>query len=262
MEQTDQTAEVPDAYAHLFSLLTDMPEGVDLTLVGGSALAHYVREYRNVYPEDFGEGRSAATKDLDFVGQREEAERCAAHWGCKLIVPSPGDSTPEVAILEIVHGDFTFQIDFLHDLIGIQRQRVISSRAPFDSDGRIFLLSEAMVLTNRVMNIVHLNKADRHSLDQLHLAKTVVTCAIKAAIDTGRPKYASRIAHTVLKLARHRDGINFSHQHGISLVDCVPLGRGLPAEFEQYTLSNLTSQVEQKLASRRQRDTERASLTT
>lgn len=123
------------------------------------------------------------------------------------------------------------------------------------------LKNKAMVLTNRVMNIVRLNKADRHSLDQLHLAKTVVTCAIKAAIDAGRPKQASRIAHTVLRLARDRDGINLSHWHGISLVDCIPLGRGLPAEFERYTVANLTSQVEQKLAARRQRDAERSSLT-
>ncbi|MCP4696591.1 MAG: hypothetical protein GY862_07055 [Gammaproteobacteria bacterium] len=91
----------------LRKLLSDLPPGVDLTMVGGSALVFWTKKYVPYYPQFFDENRIVTTKDIDFIGLFSDAEACSRHLGGKLRKPDMNHFTPELAVLSINQPDST-----------------------------------------------------------------------------------------------------------------------------------------------------------
>ncbi len=223
----------------LSTLLSNPPPEVDLTMVGGSALVFWTASYIEVYPDCFDIQRVAGTKDIDFIGLTQDARACHEHWGGRLVVPDQDDMTPELAILSIPDGDDDIQIDFLPDLIGIPKSKALKGRFPIgyvDDENGIYVLSEILVLTNRVINTRRLAKYQfSHGIDQVYNAMSVVKAAIYARLDAGSPSEAARLMHCVLDLAKNRSiGVEVYIQFGIDLLDAVVLeDKRFPNEFQR-----------------------------
>ena len=220
----------------LYNLLADPPPDVDLTLVGGGALILWINLYLEHYPENFDRTRIAGTKDIDFIALKDDVHKCHEHWGGDLIEPSIHHATPELAILCInpETKEKSVQIDFLQDLIGISKAKLLKAREPivgFSDKENIYFLSEIMVLMNRIMNTLRLSKyQNTHAYDQIHNALAVVKSAIMAKLDTSDIQGATRLAYRVLDMARKRGvGITLFVEFGIDLLDAIHL------EDKRYT---------------------------
>lgn len=221
----------------LISLIENPPEGVDMTIIGGTALAYWVDQYIELYPECF-ENRIAATQDIDLIVRHtDDAKKCHEAWGGKLQTPDIDHHTPELAILTLGSATETVRIDFLTRVHGLKQNEHIKDRT--DLGNGFHLLSEFIVLLNRIQNVISLNRTGENSIDQLKNAVSVVHAGVKARIEAEEYKSACRLMSAVLKLATRSTGRRLYAYHDVDLLSVVETDQKLPGEF----LENLDKEI-------------------
>jgi len=239
----------------LFQLLQNPPPNVDLTIVGGSALVFWASLYIETYPQYFDTQKIVGTKDIDFIALLSAARACHQHWGGELHEPGFGHATPELAILCLNKDENPIEIDFLPDLVKIPKHRALKDREPVvgisDSDG-FYVLSEFMVLLNRVNNTIYLSRyQNEHAYDQLHNAISVVKSAIQARLDTGEYNRAARLAYNLLDLARNKAlGIKLCVDFEIDVLDGLIFDDRYPKEFNEIALPALNREIQERREAR------------
>ncbi len=82
-------------------LMSKVPDGIELTFVGGQALSFWSFFYKELYPEEFQNRHDIVlgTADIDIVASSQAAKACAEAWGGRIYTPSPDDNTPNSAIV-------------------------------------------------------------------------------------------------------------------------------------------------------------------
>jgi len=240
----------------LYKLLQDPPPDVDLTIVGGSALVFWSQLYISVYPQFFNENRIVGTQDIDFIGLSKDAEACHKHWGGKLIKPGFGHATPEVAILRLHDSGVDIEIDFLQDLVDLPRIKALKGRELVEGlsgNQGVYVLSEIMVLINRVSNTLNLAKYQNdHALDQIYNAISIVKAAIQARIDVYEYNQAARLAYNVLDLSRKRGlGVELFIKFDIDLLDALIVHNNFPEEFGLIALPALMEEITERRAAKK-----------
>lgn len=239
----------PEDAANL--LLRNMPQGIDLTLVGGRAVEYWVLVYQEFYPDEFDGQTVATTEDADFVVQeREAAKRCFQHWekllkdaGYKpsLDYPPTFSPTVELAVLRVEHeGNQEPVSDFMMDLgfQGMGKQQIQENREILDDSGPISILTPWFVLLNRIKNVLTIpGKNSENGLDQLRNAMAVCRCEIRSLLEDpeGKPS-ARRAAHkrhnAIVKLALAKEGRDLYKRYGIDLLEASPTeNSGWPEKF-------------------------------
>ena len=232
----------------LYKLLQNPPPDVDLTIVGGSALVFWSQLYISAYPQFFHEDKVVGTQDIDFIGLSKDAEACHHHWGGNLIKPGFNHATPEVAILRLQDNGVDIEIDFLQDLVDLPRIKALKGRELVEGlpgNQGVYVLSEIMVLLNRVSNTLNLAKYQSdHGLDQIYNAISVVKAAIQARIDVHEYSQAARLAYNVLDLSRKRGlGIELFIKFKIDLLDALIYHDNYPEEFNSIALPALMKEI-------------------
>lgn len=221
--------EAPLDAATLDAFLRDM--GTDMVLVGGQALAFWMDRY--------GVASTAASisNDGDALGNLARAEQIAASLRAALLTPDSNALTSLVAQIRIPTGSAgkVRNIDVLHLLFtvsGLRKSREFTQAVWRDSveiewkpGHRIRVMHPLHVLDSRVQNAVGLLDAKGpHVVTQAIWAVDVAREAIRRVLR--QPAENERVGafiRQVHNLARSRAGRQILRQHGIEVLDAIPL---------------------------------------
>lgn len=221
--------EAPLDAATLDAFLEDM--GTDMVLVGGQALAFWMDRY-GVTPE-----AAAISNDGDAIGNVERARAVATRLRASLLTPQASALTSLVAQIRIPSGPAgkVRNIDVLHLLYtvgGLRKSREFTQAVWRESveiewkpGHRIRVMHPLHVLDSRVQNAVGLLQTKGpHVVTQAIWAIDVAREAIRRVL--GQPGESDRLGTMlgqVHKLARGRAGRQILREHGIEVLDAVPI---------------------------------------
>lgn len=221
--------EAPLDAATLDAFLQDM--GTDMVLVGGQALAFWMDRY--------GIASAAATisNDGDALGNLERARRIAANLRAALLTPQDNALTSLVAQIRIPTGAAgkVRNIDVLHLLFtvsGLRKSRDFTQAVWRESveiewkpGHRIRVMHPLHVLDARVQNAVGLLQAKGlHVVTQaiwaVDVAREAFRRVLRQPAEHGRLGGMIRQVHN---LARSRAGRQILREHGIEVLDAIPV---------------------------------------
>lgn len=221
--------EAPLDAATLDAFLEDM--GTDMVLVGGQALAFWMDRY-GVAPEV-----AAISNDGDALGHLERARRIATRLRAAVLTPEGGALTSLVAQIRIPIGPAgkVRNIDVLHLLYtvgGLRKSREFTQAVWRESveiewkpGHRIRVMHPLHVLESRVQNAVGLLQAKGpHVVTQAIWAVDVAREAIRRVLrQPGESDRLGAMLGQLHKLARARAGRQILREHGIEVLDAVPI---------------------------------------
>lgn len=221
--------EAPLDAATLDAFLQGM--GTDMVLVGGQALAFWMDRY------GIASTTASISNDGDALGPLECAQRIAANLRAALLTPDSNALTSLVAQIRIPAGSAgkVRNIDVLHLLFtvsGLRKSREFTQAVWRDSveiewkpGHRIRVMHPLHVLDARVQNAVGLLEAKGpHVVTQAIWAVDVAREAIRRVLQ--QPAENERLGafiRQVYNLARSRAGRQLLRQHGIEVLDAIPL---------------------------------------
>jgi hypothetical protein len=221
--------EAPLDAATLDALLKEM--GTDMVLVGGQALAFWMDRY--------GVTSTAATvsNDGDMLGDLALARGIATHMRAALLTPDRSALTSLVAQIRIPTGSAgkVRNIDVLHLLFtvsGLRKSREFTQAVWRDSleiewkpGHRIRVMHPLHVLDSRVQNAAGLlEEKGPHVVTQAVWAVDVAREAIRRVLrHPAERERLGTLIRQVHTLARSRAGRQVLHQHGIEVLDAVPV---------------------------------------
>jgi len=229
-------------------MLDNLPDDIDLTIVGGRALEYWVEVYSLIYPDEFKGSRLSATVDIDFViKEMSECRKCAQHWipilkkaGIEAAIdfPTMDDFTAEAAVIKMkVDGtNKRYAIsDFLFQLSGINKNQIHSNRE--DLGRGLCVLTPYMVLCNRVYNVINLrSKQDDHGLSQLENAMIISKCYIRSQLEKNTKssiREALKTHNLIVNMAKSKKvGVKLYRDHDFDLINALCLNHpNLPSSF-------------------------------
>ncbi len=222
--------EAPLDAATLEAFLSDM--GTDMVLVGGQALAFWMDRY-GVMP-----GSAVISNDGDALGDLERAQRIATTLHAALLTPEVDALTSLVAQIRVPAGPDgkVRNIDVLHLLYtvsGLRKSHEFTQAVRRDSveiewkpGHRIRVMHPLHVLDSRVQNAVGLLASKGlHVVTQAIWAVDVAREAIRRVLQQpGEDERLGAMIRQVHGLARSRAGRQVLREHGIEVLDAIPVG--------------------------------------
>lgn len=226
---------------------------IDLTIIGGQALAAWMAIYANEDP--------IVTQDVDFqlsgASGLARVLEIAKVWGGQSVFPDPGDATPEFAKLIFPHidgsSDNNFVVDFLGSPHGLEPEEVLKYR--------VRLVDEDAAVHFYVMHPVHCLKSLLYNHQTLPKYRNEMTrerlrkgCRVvrrfleEVATDDPRQVYAA--VELIAKLADSQHGASLFGEHQIDLLDALP-SNGTPGLSQDFFKKRIPS-IHQRVAVRRQ----------
>lgn len=222
--------EAPLDAATLEAFLRGM--GTDMVLVGGQALAFWMDRYGVT------SAAAAISNDGDALGNLERARQMATHLRAALLTPDADALTSVVAQIRIPTTGAAGKvrnIDVLHMLFTVselRKSREFTQAVWRDSveiewkpGHRIRVMHPLHVLESRVQNAVGLLETKGpHVVTQAIWAVDVAREAIRRVLrQPGERERLGSLIRQVHKLAHSRAGRQVLHQHGIEVLDAVPV---------------------------------------
>jgi hypothetical protein len=221
--------EAPLDAATLDTFLQGM--GSDMVLVGGQALAFWMDRYGVASASAF------VSNDGDALGSLERAQRIAARLRAALLTPGADAPTSLVAQIRIPTGAAgkVRNIDVLHMLFtvsGLRKSREFTQAVWRDSvevewkpGHRIRVMHPLHVLDSRVQNAVGLLETKGpHVVTQAIRAVDVAREAIRRVLrGPDEHERLGVLIRQVHNIARSRAGRQVLRQHGIEVLDAVPI---------------------------------------
>lgn len=238
-------------------LIQKLPNDVDLMIVGGQALSFWSELYLPKYPEEFAseEGLVSTTSDIDFVGSRLTAEKCAKAWNAEIEFPNAHDVvTPNTALVKVeIPNKGIIVLDFLKDYVSYSSLRN-------DNDERVYLnerqtisiLGPIATLLSRMANVTILHRRDDHAIGQLKTALVITRCVVREHLGYAEISQAQKILNLILHIAnKDHMGKPLYRQFGIDLLKTIPNDLdGLHTKF----VSSLQIKAEEIVQKRNQFD--------
>ncbi|WP_341891427.1 hypothetical protein [Variovorax sp. YR752] len=221
--------EAPLDAATLDAFLQDM--GTDMVLVGGQALAFWMDRY------SVASTAASISNDGDALGNLERAQRIAENLRAALLTPERNALTSLVAQIRIPTGSAgkVRNIDVLHLLFtvsGLRKSREFTQAVWRESveiewkpGHHIRVMHPLHVLDSRVQNAVGLLEAKGpHVVTQAIWAVDVAREAIRRVLrQPAENERLGALIRQVHNLARSRAGRQILRQHGIEVLDAVPI---------------------------------------
>lgn len=149
------------------------------------------------------------SKDLDYFGHRDAAEKLAGSLGGRVLIPSSDDATPQSAIVVANVAGEEVRIDFLKYIKGVRVKALVDSAVELvlplhtgEGDGELALpiMHPLHCLQSRIANVVDLKRTDDVAARQLEAAPIVVREYISEMLDEGDEAEATR---TLQRLFEH-----------------------------------------------------------
>ena len=175
-------------------------------LVGGQAASLWAEYYVQFEPE-LSQYEPFTTKDVDYFGGVKAAEKLAAAINGKVVLPSKDTmNSNSTALVEASVNDRTVVIDFLHDIIGVNRKEfekgvaTILLKTEKGQTIEIPLMHPVLCLKSRLGNMLSAAtmRRDEVATRQAHAAVLVVKAYIEEALPDNDVKEAMRCLFDVL----------------------------------------------------------------
>lgn len=178
-------------------------------VVGGQAINLWAEHYATV-ADELNEFRPFTSKDIDFFGQRDVAERLARDLGGSIRVPAADDTTFQTAIVEANVGGIEIAIDFISHVLGVRRglaEGVVDLEVPYASAGGtgtvlIRLMHPLHCLQSRIANIIRLQRTDDVARRQAEAAPVVLREFISDALRDGDHRAATDTLEALFRYLR------------------------------------------------------------
>ncbi|WDF73617.1 hypothetical protein [Novosphingobium sp. KACC 22771] len=165
-------------------------------IVGGQALNLWAEHYNKV------EGLAAygpyTSKDIDYFGYRQAAEKLAEALHGELLIPDADDHTPQTAIVRAVVDGRMIEVDFLWNVKGVKTQslkgqavelRLTVRRADGVGELRIPIMHPFHCLQSRLANVIELGRNDDLARRQLEASPIVLREYLSEMLDGGHLKH-------------------------------------------------------------------------
>jgi hypothetical protein len=164
-------------------------------LVGGQAL--------NVWAERYSSASELAyygpytSKDIDYFGHRNAAEKLAHALGGSVSFPDIDNATPQTAIVTADVGDEHLEIDFIGTVLGVEPQQLeklaVEISAPLKADDsageiRIPIMHPLHCLQSRLSNVAILGRTGDLALRQLQASPIVLREYLREMLQLGHLK--------------------------------------------------------------------------
>ncbi|MEO9130463.1 MAG: hypothetical protein ABI240_04575 [Sphingomonas sp.] len=207
----------PQAVIDIASILGDDERAF---IVGGQALNLWAEYYAETTPE-LEAYRPFTSKDIDYFGQRNVAEKLAKGLGGSVRVPNMDDATFQTAIVDAKISGIDVSIDFLAHVLGIRRgleDGVVDLTIPYrleDREGEIDvrLMHPLHCLQSRVANIITLKRPDETARRQAEAAPIVLREFISDALRDGEHKDATDTMRALFAYLRRDYRGRDAHRH-------------------------------------------------
>lgn len=145
--------------------------------------------------------RPYTSKDIDYFGRREAAQKLAQALGGKVLIPEVDNQTPETAIVEAVVDGISIRIDFLGHVLGVRPKELTAGVAeiivPYERAGlagqvAIPVMNPLHCLQSRIANLNILKRPDDTARRQAAAAPIVLQEYISHALRDGDHREATR----------------------------------------------------------------------
>ena len=222
-------------------------------LIGGQALAFWMDHY-GIDASDAPD--AVVTRDVDFLGEKQDVERLAAAVGGTVEFPEAMSILTGV-VRKRLTAQTEYEVDVLWRVNGVSagdirreaKEHALKSRA------RFLVMSPIECLVSRLENLRTIqDKQTPAGIWQVRIALQVARRHIEDLLREGAEKSAIRAATTILAAATHRMGMNAFENHGIDVLEAVPVDQFSNQNFteKQWTLSVARiEKVRKTLGSRR-----------
>lgn len=179
-------------------------------IVGGQALNLWAERY-NAIPalEAYGPYTS---KDIDYFGHREAAEKLAEALGGEVHVPAPGDHTFQTAMVVASVGGQSIEIDFIGHVKGVDDTQLFKQavelrmkvRLPDERTGELIvpIMHPFHCLQSRLANVVDLERGSALAKNQLEASPIVLRAYLSELLDAGKHRHVTGVLqalHAYLK---------------------------------------------------------------
>lgn len=212
-------------------------------LVGGQALAYWMNRYGI---DASGSPEAVVTKDVDFLGGREDAERLAGTVGGVVEFPKTMSILSGVIRKELAGGK-AYEVDLLRQVNGVTATDVRRGAEPveLESGTRFLVMSPIECLTSRLENLRTIrDKQTPAGVWQARIAVKIARRYIEELIAKGAEKPAIRAATSILAAATHAMGLNAYRKHGIDPLDAVPIDQYTNRTFAESQWARSVARLE------------------
>lgn len=242
----------PEEVIHIVSILTPQDKAF---LVGGQALNFWVARYLSRIPI-LADQDPFTSKDIDYVGEYVVAEKLAEALGGTVERPSPGDMTPNSAVVLAQLKGKSVKIDFLHSVLGLLSSDLSKETAifqiPFLVEGReeryfeISIMHPTACLKSRFANVLNpaLARRDPVAIRQLGVSPLVLREYILEALQENQHREASSCLQIIFEYMRSDPIGRIAHKTtDIDLLDILQYFQLHPLVDTRYKTHSLPSMI-------------------
>lgn len=233
-------------------------------VVGGQALHLWAFRYASRCAA-LADGGPYTSKDIDFFGLRESAEKLAQALNGEVRYPD-GHATPNTAIIIATINGKRTTIDILHSILGVKTDRmqknVVTLGLPFDTPAGteyvpISVMHPFHCLQSRIANVVHpaMQRRDEAAMRQLRAAPHILRSYLFECLEAGEMSDAAACVQEMFEYLRSDPyGRNAHLDPGIDLLPIVRAIGGHPACHEHYRTRSIPAMIEEIERRRASRD--------
>jgi len=226
-------------------------------IVGGQAVNLWA-EYYSLRAEDLSYYRPFTSKDIDYYGQRDVAQKLATGLGGSLILPDPDDTTFQTAMVTAKVGGITVGIDFLSHVLGVQRgleDGVVDLIIPYEFEGEqgevgVRLMHPFHCYQSRIANLIKLGRSDETAKRQAEAAPIVLREFISEALEDGDQRAAIDTLKAVFGYLKA--DIYGKHAHKHTSLDPIDILRkflkneNLDVRYRERSLTKMVTELEKR----------------
>jgi hypothetical protein len=220
--------------------------GLDVVLVGGQAVNFWADYYASEDPE-LGTRSPLTSKDIDFHGDRDQAQQCAAK------LRGHADFSVAKPFGSILNAEVTFtdsegekrRIEFIRAVAGLEKKNLIESAVPVEVGGHdVLVMNPVYCLVSRAANVIRLPEKydNEQGMNQLRAAAICARIFIRALARGGKMKHAHAWAREVHALCRGAVGRRLYTEKGVDLLEVFPLD-ALSESFREKQYPQIVAQV-------------------
>jgi len=219
-------------------------------LVGGQALNIWAERYSHC--TELAEYGPFTSKDIDYFGYLQAAQKLAKAIGGKMRTPSADHMTPQSALVTAEIDGRTVEIDFLTHVLGVKSPNLENAAAELVMQVRtgngigtlsVPIMHPLHCLQSRLANVVTLGRKDAVSKRQLEAAPIVVREYISETLGEGEHSEATATLERLFDYLRSdpvgRQAHVVMRNDPATIFDVFADDARIDERYRQYTLSNI-----------------------